>query len=241
MVGVHPSHSAPETARVTKEPEAVRTLASSPSATPNFCGCGPLRVYSISSVGAAEAGADPAVWAAAAAAGSDSAVGGEGAAAFTAEVLMVLSARDTRSSPAAAAARGAAGILDAVPTLERAKEILAPAKRAPRARSADMAMVDMLRWTERSRGRRWCAPMRLSGGEARLLEWPRNVIGKKLRRNAWRNLSSAGPSLQILSQSPYGRNTCYEVCAKVVTMCLLAKYPFITVNTLITQVTDSKG
>ena len=131
--------------------------------------------------------------------------------------------------------------MDAVPTLERAKEILAPAKRAPRARSADMAMVDMLRWTERSRGRRWCAPMRLSGGEARLLEWPRNVIGKKLRRNAWRNLSSAGPSLQILSQSPYGRNTCYEVCAKVVTMCLLAKYPFITVNTLITQVTDSRG
>ena len=98
------------------------------------------------------------------------------AAAFTAEVLMVLSARDTRSSPAAAAARGAAGILDAVPTLERAKEILAPAKRAPRARSADMAMVDMLRWTERSRGRRLCAPMRLSGGEARLLEWLRNVI-----------------------------------------------------------------
>ena len=158
-------------------------MASSPSATPNFCGCGPLSVYATSSVeGAAEAGADPAVRAAAAAAaGSASAVGGEGAAAFTAEVLMVLSARDTRSSPAAAAARGAAAtaLLDAVPTLARATEILAPAKRAPRARSADMAMVDMLRWTERSRGRRWCAPMRLSGGEARLLEW----LTKRHRRN----------------------------------------------------------
>jgi len=146
--------------------------------------------------------------AAGAAAGSASAVGGEGAAAFTAEVLMVLSARDTRSSPAAAAARGAAAtaLLDAVPTLARATEILAPAKRAPRARSADMAMVDMLRWTERSRGRRWCAPMRLSAGEARLLEW----LTKRHRRNepdAWRNLSSCWLGLQVLSQSSYERNT----------------------------------
>ena len=70
--------------------------------------------------------------------------------------------------------------MDAVPTLARAaEEILAPAKRAPRARSADMAIVDMSRWTERSRGRRWCAPMRLSGGEARVLEW----LPKRHRRS----------------------------------------------------------
>ena len=43
----------------------------------------------------------------------------------------------------------------------------------------DMAIVDMSRWTERSRGRRWCAPMRLSGGEARVLEW----LPKRHRRS----------------------------------------------------------
>ena len=40
-LGVHPSHRAPDTARVTKEPLAVRTFTSSPSATPNFWGSGP--------------------------------------------------------------------------------------------------------------------------------------------------------------------------------------------------------
>ena len=56
-VGVHPSHSAPDTARVTKDPDAVRTLVSSPSATPNFCGSGPFKVYTISSDAASVAAA----------------------------------------------------------------------------------------------------------------------------------------------------------------------------------------
>ena len=76
-VGVHPSHRAPETARVTKEPLAVRTLASSPSATPNFLGSGPCRVYTVPSSeaddvvgGVVGAGAAAAAAVAAAAAGA---------------------------------------------------------------------------------------------------------------------------------------------------------------------------
>ena len=107
--------------------------------------------------------------------------------------------------------------MDAVPTLARAtEEILAPAKRAPRARSADMAIVDMSRWTERSRGRRWCAPMRLSGGEARLLEWLRNVIGKKLRRRE----TSKKTSKKRVAQP----QLCWAKFANSVTISIREKY-----------------
>ena len=57
MDGVQPSHSAPETARVTNDPDAVSTFASSPSATPNFCGSGPRSV----NASAASSEAEPAV------------------------------------------------------------------------------------------------------------------------------------------------------------------------------------
>ena len=114
--------------------------------------------------------------------------------------------------------------MDVVPTLARAtEEILAPAKRAPRARSADMAIVDMSRWTERSRGRRWCAPMRLSGGEARLLEWLRNVIEETSKKRV------AQPQL------------CWAKFANSVTISIREKYVLWSVRQGCNYVSMGKG